>query len=73
MAKHTNTNAASIVDSIVRKAEAAETSKVLLGSSGNGGLDVFDAAIAQIDLHLARLQAAAAKDNNKIGATYLWT
>lgn len=49
----------SIASSIADKAQAAETSKRLLGSSGNGGLDVFDAALAQIDLHLARLQGTA--------------
>jgi len=44
-----------IVDLIDRRAAAAETTKVLLGSSGNGGLDVYDAALALIDLRLAEL------------------
>lgn len=39
------------------QANAAELTKTLMGSSGNGGLDVYDAALAMIDLHLARLRS----------------
>ncbi len=59
MAKRTpkRTLTESIAESVQAKAEAAEVSKLLLGSSGNGGLAIFDAALAQIDLHLVRLGA----------------
>ena len=42
---------------VTRKAEAVETAKTLLGSSGRGGLAAFDLTLAQIDLLLAELHA----------------
>lgn len=48
---------AKILDELDKRAQAAELQKTLLGSSGNGGLDVYDAAIARIDLLLAQVKA----------------
>lgn len=47
-------NHTAILDELDKRAQAAEVQKTLLGSSGNGGLDVYDAAIARIDLMLAQ-------------------
>lgn len=52
-AKMSNTK---IVELVQQRAEAAETQHRLLGSSdGVRGLAVFDAALARLDLELARL------------------
>jgi len=44
-----------ILDRLDERARAAELTKSLLGA-GNGGLDVYDAALACLDLELARLE-----------------
>jgi len=48
-----------LADLIDNKARAAELTSTLLGSSNGGGLAVYDAALARLDLELARLAELA--------------
>ena len=51
-----------IIKAIEDRAKAAEASRVLLGSSDDrGGLAVFDAALALLDLRIAELEGLTKK------------